>query len=175
MKVVHNVSPAWGLVLILPLLLVAPPLASQDAPGSGDTPPMSPVDDVELESFAVAYLDVQELQSEVQEETDGRVEESALGIERFYEIHQLAQQSESSAGLSGVEDDELTEYKAVLEEVIEVQEEKQTEMVEVVEDEGLTVKRFNEIMLGIREDQQLAARAEEALEIAIDEQEGDEQ
>lgn len=171
MKGIRNINSAWGLALILPLLLVAPPVASQTAPGPGDGQPMSSVGEQELQSFVVAYLDVQQLQAEIQESTDARVEQSDLSTERFYEIHQLAQQEESSNALTGVESPELAEYRTVLEDVIEIQQEMQSEMVGAVQEEGLTVERFNEIMVGIREDQDLAGRAEEVLEETIAERE----
>jgi len=153
------------------LLLAAPSLGAQSPPGLEQTGPAEPVEDEELDGFVVAFLEVQDIQSELTERTDERVEESELSVERFYEINQLAQQSDSSNGLAGVDDHELAEYQTVLEDVLEIQNSRQEEMVEVVEEEGLSVDRFNEIMIGIREDEELAARAEHALEETIEERE----
>ncbi|MFW5776469.1 MAG: DUF4168 domain-containing protein [Spirochaetota bacterium] len=171
MRICHKSARIWGLALVLPLLLAVPSLGAQNAPGLDETGPTEPVEDEELDGFAVAFLKVQEINSELTERTDERVEESELSVERFYEINQLAQQSDSSEGLEGVDDTELAEYQTVLEDVLEIQNSRQAEMVEVVEEEELSVDRFNEIMLGIREDQELAARAEEALEEATEERE----
>ncbi|MFW5684798.1 MAG: DUF4168 domain-containing protein [Spirochaetota bacterium] len=161
-------STFLGLALVLPLLLAAPIIGAQSPPGLEQVDEMEPVGDDELEHFVVAFIEVQEIQEDLNETTDERIEESELSERRFYEINQIAQQNDESA-LASVSDDELTEYRTVLEDVLEIQNEQQAVMLDVVEEEDLTVDRFNRIMLALREDQELAARAEDQLQEILDE------
>lgn len=169
----RNASTVLGLALVIPLLLIAPAVGAQSPPGLEQPEEMEPVADEELEHFVLAFVEVQELQEELGAMTSERIQESDLSEQRFNEINQVAQQSGDSSELSGVDDDELAEYRIVLEDLIEIQNEQSAEMVEVVEDEDLTVDRFNQIMVGMREDQELAARAQEALNEVIEEGEGE--
>jgi len=160
-------SRIWSIALVLPLLLVAPIMDAQSPPGSVESGELEPVGDEELEDFVIAFISVQELQNEMNEMTDERISESELDESRFFEINEIAQQSDSS-DLSSIGDDELAEYREVLEDLIEIQNEQQAEMVDAVKAKDLTVDRFNRIMLALRDDSELAGRAEEVLEAAVD-------
>ncbi|MFP4114641.1 MAG: DUF4168 domain-containing protein [Spirochaetota bacterium] len=165
----RSTSGILGLALALPLLLVAPIIGAQSPPGFEQGDEIEPVDDEELEHFVIAFVEVQELQDGLNEMTDERIEESELSERRFYEINEIAQQNDQSA-LSNVDDDELAEYRTVLDDILEIQNEQQTVMAEAVQEEDLTIERFNRIMLALREDQELAARAEEELQAIVDEE-----
>ncbi len=162
-------SRVFGFALILPLLLVAPVISAQTPPGLEPVDEMEPVDEEELEQFVLAFVEVHELQENLNDMTAERIQESELSERRFFEINEFAQQPDGSA-LASVADDELAEYQTVLNDLFEIQNEQQAVMVEVVEEEDLTVDRFNRIMLALREDEELAARTEEQLQETLEEQ-----
>ncbi len=161
----------WAIALTVPLLLAAVLADAQVSPDFTPNEPAVSVGQEELEEFVVAYLEVREIQEELNEQVDRIVEESELSVERLHEIDQLAQASEAegSIELSTVEDRELAEYRDVLRSLAVVQEEKQDEMIDAVENEELTVERFNEIVLGVQSDQELRRRTEQALQERIEE------
>jgi len=149
--------------LVLVLLLGALGLGAQTLPGT-EAPPIDPVEEEEIESFAIAYIEIQSIQVELNEQINSRLEESTLGAERFYAINEMAQNSGPEDGFPGVSDEELAEYRDVLQDVLTIQESLQNEMVEVVTNEELTTERFNEIIAAIQQDPDLAERVQTYLE-----------
>lgn len=80
--------------------------------------------------------------------------------QRFYELNQTAQQSDPAEGFPGVSDEELSEYQDVLADLIVIQDDMQNQMVAVVQEEDLTVERFNEIIAAVQQDPDFAERVQ---------------
>ncbi len=149
--------------LVVVLLLAAVGLGAQTLPGN-EPPPIDPVEEEEIESFAIAYIEVQAIQVELNEQIESRLDESTLDAERFYAINEMAQNAGSEEGFPGVDDEELAEYRDVLQDLLSIQESLQNEMVEVVTSEELTTERFNEIIVAMQQDPDLAERVQSYLE-----------
>jgi hypothetical protein len=167
MRHVNHTRGARGLVLLLLLLLAATGLGAQTLPGMEQAPPAEPVSDGELQDFASAYGEVQVLQQELDLEINSTLEDSEMDPDRFFALNQMAQESDPSEGLPGVSDDELTEYRDLLGDLMAIQETMENRMVSAVEEEDLTVERFNEIIVAIQQDQELAERAQSYIQEAV--------
>lgn len=167
-------SRTAAIVSVLALLaLIATGVGAQDLPGMEAPSPAEPVEEDELEDFASAYIEVQGIQSRLDEQMSTRLDSSEIGAERFYTLNQMAQESGSTEeGLAGVDEDELAEYREVLDDLLALQDQMQGEMTEALEEEGLSVTRFNEIIAAVQQDPDLAEKAQTYIEEELAEQEG---
>ncbi len=139
---------------------------AQEEPGFGSPgeTEIEPVAQEELEDFAVAFYEVQILQTQLDEEINETLDESELDVQRFYEINEVAQAADGEPDIPGVSDDELEAYQDTLRELIDIQTVVQTRMIEAVEDQEIEVDRFNEIIVALRTDEALVERLRPLLE-----------
>ncbi|MFO7781828.1 MAG: DUF4168 domain-containing protein [Spirochaetia bacterium] len=107
----------------------------------------------DLESFAVALQDVQELRQEMAEETQQAVGESPLEQQRFEEIYEARQSGGQQD--AGTTDAENRQFEELMSEIQKIQQQSNEEMVQAVEEEGLSVQRFNQIAQAIQQDPEL--------------------
>lgn len=135
-----------GLVIAL---FLAPGAFAQSSDG-GSAPEVS---DAELESFAVALQDVQEVRQDMAEETQQAVGESPLEQERFEEIYGARQSGGQED--AGTTDAENRQFEELMSDIQQIQQKSNEEMVEAVEDEGLSVQRFNQIAQAIQQNPEL--------------------
>jgi len=159
----HNAfadAAARRMTLFLPLLLAAAGATAQPEQTAS-------VSSDELKTFAVVYVEVRVLQTELEEKVDEVLERSDLDEDRFDEINRAAQESDASE-MTGVTDAELDEHRNVIEDLLSVQDEVQHRMVNTVRKEGLTVERFNEIIDAVQTDPDLQTRAEATMERLIE-------
>lgn len=149
--------------------------AAQEEPGFGfpGETEIEPVAQDELEDFAVAFYEVQILQTQLDEEVNETLDESELDVQRFYEINEVAQGADGETDLPGVSDDELVAYQDTLRELIDIQTVIQTRMIEAVEDQDMEVDRFNEIIVALRTDEELVERLRPHLEEQMEETQED--
>lgn len=149
------------MTLFLPLLLAAAGTAAQ--PEQAEQ-----VSSDELKAFAVVYVEVRVLQTELDERIDEVLESSDLTRSRFYEVNRAAQDSQVPDEASGVSEEEFDEYRDALEELLAVQNELQQRMTAAVREEDLSVERFNEIIDAVQNDPHLQTRAEATMERLIE-------
>jgi len=125
-----------------------------------EAPPPEPVTEEELQGFAIAYGEIQGIQVELDERMSSTLEGSDMESQRFYELNQMAEESGPTEGLPGVSDEEFSEYQDVLADLIVIQDDMQNQMVAVVREVDLTVERFNEIIVIVQQDPDLAERVQ---------------
>jgi len=132
-----------GLVIAL---FLAPGAFAQSSNG-GD------VSEAELENFVSALQDVQELRQDMAEETQQAVGDSPLEQQRFEEIYGARQ----SGGQQDADttDAETRQFEQLMSEIQQIQQQSNEEMVQAVEDEGLSVQRFNQIAQAIQQNPEL--------------------
>lgn len=126
--------------------------------------PPAPAEDVgeaELEQFAQALQTIQEAQQDVQMEMQEIVHGSALGEERFNEIHETVNTTGEMPG--NVDESEAQNYNTIVQELSTVQQDLQIEMATIVEDSGMDVERFNSIVMAIQQDEGLWQRIQEIM------------
>jgi len=122
-------------------------------PGAGQGGSDISVSEGELESFASALQEVQTLRQEMAQETQQMVSDSELSQERFQKIYRSKQ---GGAELENAPTDaENEQFDQVMSDIRELQQASNEEMVQVVEDEGLSVSRFNQIAQAVQQDPEL--------------------
>ncbi|MFP4374211.1 MAG: DUF4168 domain-containing protein [Spirochaetaceae bacterium] len=167
----HRLKSILRVSIVLFLLMgVALTLSAQtgtQAPGGGqgaDTPDVDP-DSGEFDRFVDALQTVQSVQEDVNEEIDELITESPLSEQDFQQIHQELQGQPDAEGGGGTEvsETEREQYRDLMERIGSTQESSQEEMITAIEDNGLDVNRFNEIMMAARSDAELQQELQQEL------------
>ncbi len=107
-------------------------------------------DSREFENFAVALMGVQEVQQRVNSEIEAIITQAPLDNDRFMQIHQEVQATGSVP--STVEQAEARAYQEVIGDIGDIQMANQEDMIALVEDAGLSVARFNELVIEVQQD-----------------------
>lgn len=147
----HNTVKKTGYIVAVlaafMLILAAVPLTAQEMPAPQQNQEMPEPDfsDAEIESFAAALVDIETIQSGMQEEMDGIIAESDMESDRFYELHSQYTQSQGELP-EDVSDSEQEAFQTTFQELVAAEQEIQTEMIEAVEEAGLDVETFNSIV-----------------------------
>ncbi len=119
------------------------------------------VSDDELKLFAAAFIEVQEIDHQAQEEMMGAVEGSGLTVDRYNEIQQSQHMPDQDANAT---EEEMESYEKANENIGAIQASAQQEMIEKIEDEGLSINRYQEIMMAVQNDMQLQEKLQEYLQ-----------
>lgn len=155
------------LFLLLGLGLTLSAQAGSQAPGGqGAQAPEVDPDSGEFDRFIDALKTVQKVQEEVNEEIDELIVDSPLSEEDFGQIHrELQGQPDRDNGGSGSEISEMEreQYRDLMERISTTQESSQEEMISAIEENGLNVTRFNEIMMAARSDAELQQKLQREL------------
>ncbi len=118
------------------------------------------VTEAELEQFASAFLQVQNLEQLAQQEMVQTIEEKGLAVERFNEIQQI-QQNPDQVLEAAPEEVEL--FESVSGELSEIQVKAQENMQVKIVEEGLTVPRYQELASAIQSSPELQQKVQEYL------------
>ena len=118
--------------------------------------------DDELEKFAGAVMQVMTIQQEGQGEMIGIIEEHGMTVERFNEIMMQAQEMP----LEQVEatEEEKETYLEVIEMIDEIQIGLEEELVEAIEEEGLSIEKYEEIMQEYQQNPELQQLIQQMLQ-----------
>ena len=100
--------------------------------------------DDELEKFAGAVMQVMTIQQEGQAEMMGIIEEHGMTVERFNEI--MMQTQEMPLEQVEATEEEKETYLEVIEQIDEIQIGLEAELIEAIEEEGLSIEKYEEIM-----------------------------
>lgn len=155
------------IALLFMLGVLALPLAAQTgSPGfgsQGENQPQIDPDSQEFDQFVEALQEVQAVQEEINQEVSEVISESDLSEERFNEIYRATQSPDVA-----VEDEtsgaERRAYEDLFDRISVIQSESQSEMVEAVEENELTVSRFNELIVAVRGNPELQGALQERME-----------
>ena len=118
--------------------------------------------DEELENFAAAVTQVINLQQQGQTEMIEAIEENDLTVERFNEINMQAQQMP----LEDVEasDEEMEAFQNANQAVERVQMQLEEVLIGTIEEEGLTIEKYEEIMGEYQQNPELQQRIQELMQ-----------
>src|SRR6056297_9091 len=133
-----------------------------------DLPASSDVSDEEIEMVASAINELGPIQVEAQEKMQEAVEGEDITFERFQQM-MMAMQNPQSADQVNITDEEMATLQTLQPTLMEIQSEADKKMVEKIESSGLTVERYQNIVMAAQQDEELRARVEALLE---DEEEG---
>ncbi|TVQ97500.1 MAG: DUF4168 domain-containing protein [Spirochaetaceae bacterium] len=107
----------------------------------------------EFENFAGALIRVQDIQQSTNAEIEQIIAAAPIDDTRFMEIHQEVQTT--GAVPPTVEQSEAVAYQETVDEIGEIQMASQEQMIALVEDVGLSVARFNELVNEVQRNPEL--------------------
>lgn len=119
------------------------------------------VSDGEIEQFALAFVEIQNIEQKVQPEMVQAVEEEGIEVQRFNEIMNAQQDPNQEVDAS---EDELKKFAAANREIEDIQNRAQREMLGKIDEAGLTVERYQEIMNALRNDPKLQQKLQQIVQ-----------
>ena len=128
-----------------------------------DLPTSEDVSDEELTQFVQTIADIEPIQMEAQAEIEGVVAEEEMDFERFQQL-MMAIQNPQMADQVEMSDEEQQKIESIQPKLTEIQMEAEEEIIAKIEDNGLDVDRYQAIMMGAQQDQQLMQRLQAELE-----------
>jgi hypothetical protein len=119
------------------------------------------VSDGEMKQFALAFVEVQNIEQKVQPEMIQAVEEEGIEVQRFNEIMNARQDPNQEVDAS---EDELKKFASANREIEDIQNRAQREMMEKIAESGLTVDRYQKIMVAVRNDPALQQKLQSSMQ-----------
>ncbi len=117
------------------------------------------ITDAELKKFAQAYQGIQLANQEAQKEMIAAVEEQDLDVGTFNKIHQAKLDNQDIYASK----EDIQKHKRAVEKIEKMQPEIQANIEDVINSEGLTVDRYQEIAQAIQNDQKLQQRFQKVI------------
>jgi hypothetical protein len=119
------------------------------------------VSDDEMEQFALAFVEIQNIEQKIQPEMVQIVEDEGIEVQRFNEIMNAQQDPNQEVDAS---EDELIKFASANREIEEIQTRAQREMMEKIAESGLSVDRYQEIMVAVRNDPALQQKLQSSMQ-----------
>lgn len=118
--------------------------------------------DEELEQFADAVTEVMTIQQQGQTEMMTKIEEHDMDVQRFNEINMQAQEMP----LDEIEatEEELESFQMINQEIEQIQIELEAELIETIEEQGLSLEKYEAIMGQYQQDPELQQRIQELMQ-----------
>lgn len=123
-----------------------------------EQPAPTDVTDEELVQFAEVAQKLQVFNQSIQEEMIASVEEIGLDVNRFSEIQQSQQNPDANVDATS---EELEMYQQAIQVLDAKQMEAQSAMQKMIEDNGMTEQRYQEIGMAIQGDPDMMAKFQE--------------
>jgi len=155
-------------LLFFATLFAASTVFSQGQMGQGqqqmpDVPTSDDVSEEELEQFVTTISEIEPIQIELQTDVQKIVQEEDITMERFQQL-MMAMQNPQMAQDVEISDEERESIEKLQPELNALQMKAEEKVVQKIEDNGLEVERYQAIMMGAQQDQELMTRLQEALE-----------
>ena len=115
------------------------------------------VSDKELKKFADAAQELQQIQQNVQSQVQEMVKEEDMEFQRFQQI-MMSKQNPQMAKQVKVTDEEEATIKEMQPELQKIQQEAQKKQMSVIQDNGLTPQRFQQIAQAVQSDPAMMKR-----------------
>lgn len=140
---------------------------AQDLPMEQEAAEPIDVSDEELQEWVDVFIEIQDLQQQLQMQLPQVLEDAGIEIEKFQEI---AQSKEMGASRDEIDasSGEWDSYDEAMEEIEELEAEFEEDMQEKVEEEGMEWERFEEIEMAINQDPELMEKAQDMIMEAQD-------
>lgn len=135
----------------------------QQMPQMPDLPTSADVTDEEIDSVVQTIMDLTPIQQEAERKMEVAVEEGGINVERFRQII-ATMQNPQMAGGSDITDEEMQTLQSLQPALMQIQTEAQQEIVAKIEENGFTTQRYQSIMMGAQQDEELRNRIETLLE-----------
>lgn len=144
----------------------------QMPPQQQNLPTSSDVSDEELTNLGDAAEALEPIQVETQEKVRSAVEEEDLSFERFQQM-MMAMQNPQMAQQVNITAEEKSKIQTLQPTLMEIQTEARQKMSTTIQENGLTMQRYQQIILGAQQDPELMTRVEE--ELGLPQQQGNQQ
>lgn len=135
----------------------------QQAPERPDLPTSSEVSDDEITKLVSTINDLEPIQIHAQEQILEALDSENITVERFQQM-MMAMQNPQLAEEINITEEEMSKLQTIQPALIEIQGEADREMVEKIEENGFTMERYRNIVMGAQQDSELMARIEALLE-----------
>ena len=113
------------------------------------------VSDGELEKFANAFQGIRMITQQAQQEMMTVVQQSGMNVEKFNKIQQASMNPETTVEAT---EEEKAKHKEIAAELEDMQMGYQEQMQEVIEEQDLTLQRYEQIAMGLQNDPELQER-----------------
>jgi hypothetical protein len=123
-------------------------------------------DDQELQQFASAAGKVMLIQQETEQKMMQAIEDENLEIDKFNDI--LRSQKNQETEMTATED-EMQSFNNAAEKIIQIKTEVQSDMMRVIQEEGLEPQKYEQILLAYQSDPELKARVDALLHNDVNE------
>lgn len=154
---------------IASLLLIGATFAISSAFAQGmgqqqmpDVPSSEDVSEEELETFVTTISDIEPIQVKLQSDMQQVLQEKEISVERFQQLMQ-AMQNPQMAQQVEITDEERQQIQEIQPELSDLQMKAQEEMLQKLEENGMGIQRYQAIMMGAQQDQELMTRLRSAL------------
>lgn len=149
-------------ISILLMLFVA--VSAVVAQGGQQGPPMpqpaDTVSDGELQKFVKVTDSAQSIQKDIQSQVQTLVEDEGMEFSRFQEIMMSKQNPQASGEVQTNPDEEKT-IKSIQPQLMKIQQQAQQQFVQLIQDEGLSPQRFQQIMRAVQTNPEMQQRLQE--------------
>jgi hypothetical protein len=138
--------------------------------GQQQMPDLPTSDDVtaeELDNFIATISDIEPIQVQLQSDVQQLVQKNDISIERFQQL-MMAMQNPQAAQQVEMTDEERQQIQSIQPEISDLQMKAQEQMVEKIENNGMNIQRYQAIMMGAQQDQELMTRLQTALQDSTD-------
>lgn len=116
--------------------------------------------DQELQQFASAAEKVMVIQQETEQKMIQAIEDENLEIDKFNEI--LKSQQDDTVETTASED-EMQSFNNAAEKIIQIQTAVQSDMMRVIQEEGLEPQKYEQILMAYQSDPEMKARVDAIL------------
>ncbi|HEA31147.1 MAG TPA: DUF4168 domain-containing protein [Leeuwenhoekiella sp.] len=118
------------------------------------------VSDEELAKFADAYKQMQVMGQQAQQKMATTVEDEGLDIKRFNEIHQATMDPKTE---NDATEEEMAMHKKIVEKLDGMQKDFQGKLTKIVENQDLSMDRYQQIATALQTDTELQQRLQKKL------------
>jgi hypothetical protein len=156
----ENEIPLLKFSILIFVFLFSAIVVHAQQPQTQDFPQDQEYSDEELETFVVAALEVMPLQEESQLKMIGEIEERDLTVDRFniiLETQQMGQEPDAT-------EEELEAFDEALKAIQAIQKDYHEDMIRVIEDSGISLEKYEEILINYQQDPELQLRIGEIME-----------
>lgn len=163
-----NISKILVATLLVSLLMGGSLFAQvqQQAPQNTPTPATSDeVSDTEIDKVVATINEMEPIQAEVEEKMQVAVEEEGITFERFQQI-MMGMQNPQMADQMDITDEEQQTIQTLQPTLMQIQGEAQQKISQKIEENGLTMQRYQQIVMGAQQDSTLMNRVQTKLEEA---------
>lgn len=136
-----------------------------------DVPTSEDVSEEELNKFVETISELEPIQVKLQSDMQKIIQDQDISVERFQQLMQ-AMQNPQMAQQVEITDEERQQIQEIQPELSDLQMKAQEEMVKKIEDNGMDMQRYQAIMMGAQQDQQLMTRLQTALQDSTSGDEG---